>query len=192
MNKLSASINRWLSLLGTAGVIALGLLVFAVLFHNMAVAPSRARLAEVKARIVQVQSRLPRPGVSASAGPQDALARVDAYYGSFPGLDELAAAINDTLEVAKGHALVINQADYQYEPPRKGELTAYQMSFAVKGSYPRIRRFLMDLLNDHPEMALEQVTLRRDNVGSAELEARVQLTFYVTGLPWNRQSAVAG
>ena len=180
--------QRLLDVLGKCGVIAIGLIVFSVVFYVMTVAPARERLAAAQARAAVLHAQLPKSS-TLRAEAENPLARIDAYYRSFPRVGELTVSIAHTLEAAKKHALVIDKADYRYEPVRKDELMAYQMSFTLKGSYPRVRGFLMALLRDNSALSLDDVSFRRDGIASAEIEARVRLTFYVTGVPWRHAAA---
>ena len=182
------AMQRLLHALGKCGVIAIGLMVFSVAFYVMTIAPARARLAAVQARAAALHAQLPKSSTPRAAA-ENPLARIDAYYRSFPRAEELTVSIAHALAAAKKHALVIDKADYRYEPVRKDELMAYQMSFTLKGSYPRVRRFLMALLQDNPALSLDDVSFRRDGIASAEIEARVRLTFYVTGVPWRHAAA---
>jgi len=191
---VTAFLHRITDRLGPTGVIALGLIVFAVSFYVATVSPLRSRLAETQAKANALLARLPTASktVAVSTGPRNVGERIDAYYGSFPGIDELPSAISDTLDSAKAHSLSINQAEYRYEPGRKDELIAYRMGFTVKGPYARVRGFLVELLQNNPALSIDELNLRRDAIASPEIEAKVQLTFYVTTVPWNRQNAAAG
>lgn len=184
-------IDRMLNTLGRPGVIAVGIGVFAVLFYLQTVAPARQKLNALQTRAAQLHAQLPK-AAAPRAATEDTKARIDSYFGSFPAVEELPAAIALTLETAKAHSLAIDKADYSHEPSRKDDLTALQMSFTLKGPYPKLRNFLMDLLQTHPAMALDDVSFRRDDIASTEIEAKVRLTFFVTGVPWNRPSAAAG
>ena len=191
MDSGNGALGRALNKLGRAGVLAIGLGIFAGVFYVTNVAPARERLITLQARAAVLQGQLPK-SATAHAVIADPLKRIDAYYGSFPGVDELAFSIADTLELAKKHALPIDQADYNAEVMGKDELMAYQMSFTLKGPYPKIRGFLLALLKNNPALALDDLSFKRDGIASTEIEAKVRLTFYVTSIPWNRHNAAAG
>jgi hypothetical protein len=187
---MSSALDRLLSTLGRTGVLAIGLAIFAAVIYGSHVAPARSQLAALQARAAQLHAQ--QPTSTAKTAAENPLARIDAYYGSFPGVDELAFAIADTLALAKQYNLAIDQAEYNTESARKDELMVYQMSFALKGPYPKIRGFLMTLLKNNPALSLDDVSLKRDGIASAEIEAKVRVTFYLTSLPWNRPTAAAG
>ena len=41
-----------------------------------------------------------------------------------------------------------------------------------------VRRFVVRALNDVPGLALDEISIRRENAGSASIEARVQFTLF--------------
>lgn len=185
MNRANLLLNRVLQLLGWPGVVAIGILMFSVAFYVNTAAPARQKLTSLQTRVASLHAQLPKQSAT-HAEIENPVKRIDAYYGSFPAVEELPTAIAETLSAARQHGLAVDQADYSYDAGRRDELTAFQMSFALKGPYPKIRAFLMALLRAQPAMALDDVSFRRDGIAVTEVEAKVRLTFYVTSLPWNR------
>jgi hypothetical protein len=53
----------------------------------------------------------------------------------------------------------------------------------MKGSYLQLRRFLTQVLRDVPIASLDDVSLRRDTVGQAEVQATVKLTLHMKEAP---------
>jgi len=49
----------------------------------------------------------------------------------------------------------------------------------VQGSYAQIRGFVSAVLEQVPAAVLEEVSLKRDSVESARVEARIRLTLYL-------------
>ena len=56
----------------------------------------------------------------------------------------------------------------------------YEVDLPVKGSYVQIRKFIVKVLNAMPSAALEEVSFKRESVGSGELEARIRFTIYMS------------
>ena len=179
---MSDALNRLLAPLGRAGVVALGLTLATLLFWWQSIGPAQHQLAALQARAAHLQAQLPLTPPPAAV-PEDHKGRVVAYFRSFPALSAMPQAIADVLQLAGTLDLNIDKVDYGYQPLRQDDLATLQMGFALKGAYPKLRRFVITVLSQHPAVALEELTLRRDGIGSTEVEARIRLTLYATGTP---------
>ena len=52
------------------------------------------------------------------------------------------------------------------------------LNLPVKGSYQTIRRFLTAVRSEFPDLAVEDITLRRDNIGNTEAEAQFRFVLF--------------
>jgi hypothetical protein len=52
---------------------------------------------------------------------------------------------------------------------------------ALHGGYAQVRTFLEQVLTQIPAAALDEVTIRRESIGSRATETRVRLTLYLAG-----------
>jgi len=182
------AMNRWASLLrrgadslGRYGVIAVGVLVFAAMFYAGTLAPARVELDELKTRLVTLQQN--KSSISARTNADPAV-RVRAFYRSFPGGENLAPAINETHVIAGRHGLSIEQAEYQYRADASDDLAAYEMSFSVKGPYPKIRDFLLEVLRQQPSAAIDGISFRRESSSAYGVESRLRIVIFLRSKPW--------
>lgn len=177
MNTLSTILRRLYDSLGWPGVAGLAMLLLAGGITLSLVQPKTAQLAELKQANQSLKTRIAqaaREGIPAT-GSQDDLTR---FYGFFDGpattqwLDKLYAA-------AAAQDLVLTQGEYRMTPDRTGKLARYQITLPVKGSYVQIRRFVAQVLSEVPVAALEDISFKRETIGTAQLEAHIKLTLFL-------------
>jgi len=55
----------------------------------------------------------------------------------------------------------------------------YEVVLPVKGSYPQVKRFLSQAMQDTPGLALDAISLQRDRGGSQELAVQLRFTVFM-------------
>ena len=53
------------------------------------------------------------------------------------------------------------------------------MVLPVKGSYPQVKRFLAQAMRDTPGLALDSISLQRDQGGAQALEVQLRFTVFM-------------
>jgi hypothetical protein len=170
MNALARRLERSL---GRTGVVGAGLLVAGIAFWLGGVQPMRASVDRLHAVLAQAERAAP---ARAPRRPEDALA---SFYGYFVSREEAFAALSAIYTAADAEGLSLDTGEYRLSRDRGARLLRYQIVLPVKGSYPKIRQFVARALNEAPGIALEDLSLRRENAQSNVVEARVQLALYI-------------
>jgi hypothetical protein len=163
--------------LGRTGALGAGLLAACAAFWLGGVAPAESRAAALRAALAQSAAR-PAFAAGPVRGAEESLAN---FYGYFASQDDAFAALQDVFAAAAAEGLALDAGEYRIARERASPLMRYQIVFPVKGSYPKIRRFVARALNEVPGMALTDFALKRDSAQAATIEARVQLTLYLGG-----------
>jgi hypothetical protein len=159
--------------LGWPGLLGLGLLLAALWLDRYQVQPLETAAAESGARAERL-TRQPRP----SAAPAPAAALADSLPADAGAPEGVAR-----LFVAATHAgLSLEQGSYR-PASDQGGLQRYQITLPVSGEYPAIRAFLAEALERQPGLALDSLALSRESIASAEVKARLGLTFYLREAP---------
>lgn len=110
-----------------------------------------------------------------------------------PSANENLALFNDTLgekRYAEQHVKVLfglaakaglslNQGEYKPGYDKASRVSSYQITLPVKGSYQAIWQFALAALRELPFAALDDIGFRRENIGDAQVEARVRFTLYL-------------
>jgi len=177
--------NGWLELLrreigrlGAAGVVGIGLLVFAVSFYLSAHRTARTELAALRAEAQQLDERL-RTGGSLSRrtmGPAEQLAT---FYAFFPEEASTPQWLGRIFTAAAAKGITLESGEYKLERNPGDRLARYQILLPMKGSYAQIRGFVAEVLATVPAAVLREVNLRRENAQSTRLDARVRFTLYL-------------
>ena len=171
MTELGARLEH---MLGRTGVVGAGLLVACAAFWFSGVQRIEREAAVLRAELALAGSQ-PRAGT----GPRRSGELPANFYGYFASRDEAFAALQAIFVAAELEGLELETGEYRLGRERGSRLLRYQIVFPVKGSYPKIRRFVARALNEAPGVALDDLSLRRDSAQSNVLEARIQFTMYL-------------
>jgi len=163
--------------LGPAGWAGVALIAAACAGYFAVVAPVERARDAARAEAVALQDRYRMLGtVGERPGSAEQLAT---FYGFFPGLETTADWVGKIFTAAEQGGLTLLSGEYRLTRERDARLARYQIVLPVRGSYLQIRKFVARVLADVPAAALDEITLKRDSVGAASLEARIKLTLYL-------------
>ncbi|MEQ1488901.1 MAG: type 4a pilus biogenesis protein PilO, partial [Methylotenera sp.] len=103
------------------------------------------------------------------------------FYASLPAKSEMNSKITVVLRAATDNDLVVNKVEY-IQPVVTSALTLpivqYQINFPVQGNYKQIRQFINQVLTRLPSIALNDISLRREDVAVEMVDARIRFTLY--------------
>ena len=122
---------------------------------------------------VQRESQAPTAGQPA---PGDALVR---FYQSFPQDKDLPLWLEKIFASAQMRKIELDRGEYKVTSDKDGGFVRFQMTFPVKGEYPRIRKYLSSLMSDIPTLSLQQVQFKREKVGDTMVEANIRMVLYL-------------
>jgi hypothetical protein len=74
---------------------------------------------------------------------------------------------------AREHGLRLDEGSYA-EVGKAGEDRRLRIDLPISGSYPAVRAFLAEVLDENPALGLESLELARDDIESTQLEARLR------------------
>ena len=151
--------------IGAAGVAGIFLLAAALFFSNYVVRPLEQRNTLLAAKT--------NPSVKTQPGAE----KVAAVY------EYLQQAEEPTDWLAKLHAIGaasgVQMKSASYKTQRTdARIVRYEIVLPVAGSYGQIRDFLKRSLAEIPVMSLDQITLKREEKGSA-VHAEMRLTLHM-------------
>lgn len=130
------------------------------------------------------QADVPAPPVTRSVAEE----RLANFYDLL-GEERYAEQQVKTLFALAGKAqLTLSQADYKPAIDKNGRYQTYQIILPVKGSYAAVRQFCEQLLLTIPFASLDEISFKRDAIGSRTLEAKLRITLYLADAAALRQS----
>jgi hypothetical protein len=161
--------------LGPAGVVGLALLAGCLAFYWGGLRPAALEVSELRTELERAARSTGRQAPRA-ADAHEALAR---FYGRFAAPMEVLGALDAVFNAAAREQVSLDAGEYRLTREQGARLARYQIVLPVKGPYRSIRRFVVRALNNVPGLALDDLSLRRESIAAANVEARVQLTLYM-------------
>ena len=152
--------------LGPSGIIALALILASAAFSRLIVAPLESRGAALQSAA--------RPAVQArqagSAG------KVEAVYRFLSRDDEPTDALAKLHGIGVGTGVQLQSATYRAH--KDGRVERLEIVLPLAGSYAQIRDFAARALAEIPAASLDQLSLKRESRGDAQLHAELRLTIH--------------
>jgi len=181
MMTLPPALRKLDALLDPAGVIGIGLAVFATAAYFSAVQPAREQLAQLQTKAARQKSSGPQEGVRAAA--MRGAEQLEQFNRSFPAPADTPALMLKLHEIAAQNSIALDTGEYRLTRDREGGLSRYQVTLPLRGTYWQVRLFLAQVLDEMPASALEEISIKRDSVGARGVETRVRIAFYLGANP---------
>jgi hypothetical protein len=83
-------------------------------------------------------------------------------------------------QAARSNGLLWPAADYRIVAATPTQPSSLEVHFAIKGSYPKLRAMLVQLMSDVPAFAIRQFSLSRPNSDTSDVEAKLVLAVFLT------------
>ncbi|WP_426100738.1 hypothetical protein [Massilia sp. TSP1-1-2] len=140
--------------------------------------PQRALQAERHRNALRVVSM---PAVASAVLPVATSDQNLALFYATLGEQRYAEQQVKTLFALAGKAsLSLSQGEYKSAYDRNANLHTYQVTLPVKGTYGQVWSFGLMALRSIPYASLDELSFKRENIGDAQLEARLRLTLYLS------------
>ncbi len=107
-------------------------------------------------------------------------AEVASMLAHMPAVTELSSRMLQIAALAHKHHIPLNVGDYQWQPAttyKASHIQQFDMRFTIQTDYLTCRRFVADILQRYPSMALSGLELRKNDTLQPTIEAT--LTFSV-------------
>lgn len=162
--------------LGWACPLAAAAAVLAALFHVGAFVPARTALVEVGIEVAQASLRkqVEKP-VAPPATEEQQLQVLQATLRSGPEATELIRRLG---ELARAEQIALSQAEYRQQFHASTQLVQLQVTQPLQTGYPKLKRYIENVLRTMPNVSLDQISARRENVGQSQLEVRLRWSFW--------------
>lgn len=155
------------------------LLVGAAGLAQLFLLPDREAAIEAsERRLVSLERNARRAAIerqSVEVSPEDTRQRL---LDRFPGEDQLNAELGRLLEMAATAGLHVANGDYRLMPAKDGLFDRYVINFPVKGNYQKIRGYVQAVRAEFPDLAVDDIALRRESIAGAEVEAQLRFILF--------------
>ena len=112
--------------------------------------------------------------------PQTADQNLELFYATLGEQRYVEQQVKTLFALAGKADLSLSQGEYKSAFDRNGRLHTYQVTLPVKGSYSQVWSFGLMALRSIPYASLDELSFKRENIGDAQLEARMRLTLYLS------------
>jgi hypothetical protein len=170
-------VRRLARVISWPAALAIGLLAFEAAFHFSAMAPLLEEQVSLRNQMLASDhaSRSQAHAMPA-ADPRSELAEFYAALAHPANAPDLLRRLH---RVAREQGLVLDQAEYRPVPDPEGKLTRYQIVLPAKGTYPEVRRFLLQASADLPGLAVDSISFQRQQIGDSVVDAQIKLTLFL-------------
>jgi hypothetical protein len=172
-------IAQWVKYLGVQGLTGLVLVVLALTVFLGFVLPSEVKLKRVTSEAVDLQNRHKMELENPVARTLPLESGLTSFYKLLPPEQSATKLLDKIYKSANKESLRLTQGEYKFTREKAGHLGNYQITLPVKGSYVQVRKFIAKVLNGVPTAALDGVSFKRESIGGAELEAKIQFTIFL-------------
>lgn len=178
MAALQTRLIHALARAGWAGALGAGLLAFALALHLGATAPLQAERRTLEAERDALAHKVAR-GVTVES-PREQIERFDAALVERSRLPSLLA---DLSKLATAGRLSLARVESRESQPLGSGYARQEYLFPLRGSYPALRTWLADIQRLSPSVLVEDVNLRREDVGRDAVEATVRVSIVMKDAP---------
>ena len=176
-SKLHDILNYKLRQLGWQGVLGLIFIAMSILLLIFVLVPSTQKIDALNLSFAELKANKSKGSVEVKADSQlDVIAKMN---GLMPKQNEANNKIAQILHAATTVGLATDKVDYAAQT-YSGSFIKYQIKFPTQGSYIQIRQFINNALNALPTLALADIKLKREDIGSDVIDANIQFNLYVS------------
>lgn len=178
MMQLKNILQRLASGIDMAGVVGIGLAVFAAAVWFSAVLPAGRQLAQLQAQPLQGAG-----GGARSDGVRTAALRgaeqLEQFNRKFPAPGDAPELVRKLHDIAAQNSIALDTGEYQMARDRDAGVTRYQITLPLRGTYWQVRLFVAQVLDEIPASALDEISMKRESVSARAVETRVRFTLFL-------------
>lgn len=164
---------NWLLLAGSL------LALLAATTHLLLLPGRDAAIEAGERRLAQLERNTRRLQIERQSVPEQ---RRPHLLERFPDDSRLPREVGRLLNLAESGGLQFSAGEYRLVAGKEKLLDRYVVSLPVLGGYGEIRQFLQNVRDEFPNLAIEDVSLRRDSIGASEVEAQLRLVIFIRRL----------
>ena len=151
------------------------LLLVSLSLQWLLVEPMHASNEDLRSELsAQRRKRVQKPNLQ-----EDSAKRQAAFYSTLPDSSDTLHAVAVLNRAAKAGAFTLSHGEYRVTRQGSGPLLRYQITVPLHTDYPHVRAWLVQVLNQLPNAALDEVSLKREDAAAPILDAKLRLTLFM-------------
>lgn len=163
---------RVLQVIGWAGVAGLALIVGAAAVMSLTWGAHRAWIDVQTAKSTTAAAVMIAMPATAAAAPAPLI--VD-----LPQAREIPLLLTQMKQAAVANGLEWRAADYRVTPATPTQPASLEVRCSLKGSYPKLRSMLAQLINSVPAFSIREFSVSRPNADTPVVEAKLVLAVFL-------------
>ena len=171
-------LRQWTRRLGWRGFAGLLFLGVAAAIYWGAIAPARTQIRTLQHDALSVRT-FSRTAAEAAKSAPGYEAWLDQFYRLLPAKASAPDWLRIIFSAARAQALGLEQGEYKITVDRNGRLLAYEIGLPVRGSYVQVRKFVADVLDQIPAIALDEIVIKRETVNESRIDASIRFTLFL-------------
>jgi hypothetical protein len=172
---LNAHLRYQLQRHGWLTVAGLLLLLASLSVQWLLVEPMHASNEDLRSELsAQRRKQVQKPNTQ-----EDSAKRQAAFYATLPDSNDTLHAVAVLNRAAKAGAFTLSNGEYRVARQGSGPLLRYQITVPLHTDYPHVRAWLVQVLNQLPNAALDEISLKRDDAAAPVLDAKLRLTVFM-------------
>jgi Tfp pilus assembly protein PilO len=179
MNKLRWQLRQWAGAAGWQGLAGLVLVAAAAALYLSAILPGTVQIKELQKEALSIRefsrSNANAAGTAAPS-PETWLLQ---FYQLLPAKVSAPDWLRIIFAAARAQALSLEQGEYKMKVDKNSRLLTYEIALPVRGSYVQIRKFIADVLEQIPAVALDEIIIKREAIGNARIDASIRFTLFL-------------
>ena len=162
---------------GWPAALGLALLGMGLAVQTLAVPALQVQTASLRATQDALRQRAQKP----PAKQDNALTQQADFLASLPPGDANAGSntVQAIHRIAVAHGVRLATGEYRMVREGNDTFQRYQITLPANASYPKLRAWLAQTMNEIPNLALDEWSLRREDVGADNIEARMRFTLFM-------------
>jgi Tfp pilus assembly protein PilO len=179
MAALRWHLRHWLGLLGWHGLVGIALAAGAAAMYFLAIDPAKVRTRELQQEAISIRafSRANADAAKASAPGYEGW--LEQFYRLLPAKASAPDWLRIIFAAARSQSLGLEQGEYKITIDKNGRLLAYEIGLPVRGTYTQVRKFVADVLERIPAIALDEIVIKREAINVNRIDASIRFTLFL-------------
>jgi hypothetical protein len=169
------ALNAVLGALGVPGVAALGLIAFCAAFYFGTVRPEMAELSKLEQRKSKLETTRAASGGAVLTLDQ----QLAEFYSRLPKASDVEQVAQAIFDKGRKFGFTLRQGSYRYVPEQGSRFGRYEITYLSQTEYYRVRLMLRELMQEMPALALEDISVQRQQAAATVSEVTLKVALYV-------------
>lgn len=180
LNALWWRASRHAAAIGLPGIVALLLFAGAVVLWFTVDRPAAEQARQLLAENERLEAEWRVRPAALGQAPARAESPLRQFQARLPDERRITAELGRFHALAIRHGLVLERGEFKITSAANDPVSQYAMVMPVTADYRTLRKFIREVLRSQPALALEEISLRRDDPASPVVDARLRFVLFVT------------